>query len=166
MSLYPYPWRQRLRPASFRGATFHVEVDGKASGRRVALHEYPKRDTPYAEDMGRRARRHTIEGYVIMSPRQQDYTQERDALVRALETEGPGTLVHPSIGTEQVVCDQFSCTETRERGGYCAFQMLFIEAGEPGDVQSGSVDTGMNVVQAAGIMEAAAGTAMGKATKP
>jgi prophage DNA circulation protein len=52
------PWRDVLlsQPASFRGVIFHVETGGKSSGRRTVTHEYPKRDDPYAEDMGRVAR--------------------------------------------------------------------------------------------------------------
>ena len=49
------PWRDRLLDASFRGAAFRVEShSAEAAGRRAAVHQYPGRDTPYAEDLGRR----------------------------------------------------------------------------------------------------------------
>ena len=32
---------------------FYVEIASKSGGRRTAFHQFPKRDTPYAEDMGR-----------------------------------------------------------------------------------------------------------------
>lgn len=44
-------WRDRLRDASFRGVPFSVDDDDASFGRRVQLHEYPKRDKPYTEDL-------------------------------------------------------------------------------------------------------------------
>ena len=92
-------WQDRLRPASFRGVEFHVEIGAVASGRRIAQHEFPKRDEPYAEDMGRRIRRHPVTAYFIGF----DYQLGRDDLIVALEEEGPGLLVHPTLGEFHVV---------------------------------------------------------------
>jgi prophage DNA circulation protein len=130
------PWRKALVPASFRGAVFHVETGSHATGRRVALHEYPKRDTPYAEDMGRRAKRFRIEGYVI-GP---NYKTGRDALMQACEQEGGGALIHPTMGTLQVICEAINTTETREWGGYCIFDLSFVEVGSPGNAGT-NIDT-------------------------
>ncbi|MGD9766849.1 MAG: DNA circularization N-terminal domain-containing protein, partial [Pseudolabrys sp.] len=94
-------------------------------GRRGPTFEFPKRDDPYSEDMGRRARRRVITGYVIGD----DYEAQRDALVRACETEGPGTLVHPSWGAMRMKCDVFSMTERRQHGGIATFELTFAEAG-------------------------------------
>lgn len=121
------PWRLRLRLASFNGVEFHVDVDAKSGGRRNALHEFPKRDIPYAEDMGRRARRFSIAAYVI-GP---DYVFEADDLVAELEREGPGLLIHPTMGEDLVNVDTYSRTERRERGGIAEFEITFMEAGEP-----------------------------------
>ena len=46
-------WREDLRPASFRGVPFLVDESHVVIGRRVVLHEYPLRDKPYAEDLGK-----------------------------------------------------------------------------------------------------------------
>jgi prophage DNA circulation protein len=57
------PWRDMLmQQASFRGVVFHVETGARLSGRRTVVHEYPKRNDPYAEDMGRAARRFHFQG--------------------------------------------------------------------------------------------------------
>src|SRR5262245_37060365 len=61
-------WRKRLQMASFKGAPFYVEQQGRSSGRRTVVHEYPKRDMPYAEDMGRHALRYQMTGYLIQAP--------------------------------------------------------------------------------------------------
>lgn len=118
-------WRDTLRPNSFRGVPFNVEEGGLSGGRRIALFEFPKRDDPFPEDMGRRARRFTITGYVV-GP---NYTIERDALIFALEQEGPGILVHQTLGQRLVVAEPFSARESTRRGGMCEIEMTFTEAG-------------------------------------
>jgi prophage DNA circulation protein len=124
------PWRAALQPASFKGAIFFVDIDEKGGGRRLVPHEFPKRDVPYTEDMGRRARRYTIQAYIVSGAENGfDYRPLRDALVLQLEAEGPGPLVHPTMGTDTVEVDTFRVTERRELGGYVEFEMQFIEAG-------------------------------------
>jgi prophage DNA circulation protein len=118
-------WRDRLQPASFRGAQFKVELGARAGGRRVQIHEFPKRDEPYAEDMGRRARAHPITAYLVGS----GYQTARDRLLAELEKEGAGALVHPTLGTFNVVCATYTVIERRERGGYVEFDLQFLEAG-------------------------------------
>lgn len=118
-------WRDRLRPASFRGVEFHVEISARVGGRRIQMHEFPKRDQPYAEDLGRRGRLHPVTAYLIGG----DYVFRRDDLVEALEREGAGALVHPTMGSFNVVCSTYNITERRERGGFCEIECQFMEAG-------------------------------------
>jgi len=123
-------WRANLQPASFRGVPFHVRADAKSGGRRLVPFEYPKKDTPYTEDMGRRVRRFRQAAYIIYSPALcNDYQTARDDLWKALEQEGPGVLVHPLMGVDTVEVDHYSMIETQERGGECVFEIEFIEAG-------------------------------------
>lgn len=130
------PWRLRLQPASYNGVTFHVDVGTRTSGRRKHLHEFPKKNVGYLEDMGRKARRWTVQAYVI-GPNFEDY---RDALIEELEADGNGTLVHPTDGEDTVGVETYSVTERRERGGWAEFEMTFTEAGE--DVSGlGEIDT-------------------------
>jgi len=53
-------WRDRLRKARFRGVEFWVAADETSIGRRVVFHEYPLRDIPCAQDLGRRGRRYEV----------------------------------------------------------------------------------------------------------
>lgn len=137
------PWRLRLlsQQASFRDVMFHVEQGGKSSGRRTVLHEYPKRDLPYAEDMGQHAVRFNFSGYLIYKPLspntpensvRYDYVAQRDRLVEALERADVGRLVHPVFCRNglQVMCERYMMTESRERGGFTAFEMNFVQAGQ------------------------------------
>lgn len=125
-------WRQNLQPASFRSVGFFVRVDAKAGGRRIVEHEFPMQDAPYAEDMGRRARRYKITAYIVYSPSiTPDYQTARNNLINALESDaGPGQLVHPTLGIDMVVVDNFSDTERiQEAGGISEFEIEFLEAG-------------------------------------
>jgi prophage DNA circulation protein len=112
-------------------APFHVDANSRTSGRRVVLHEFPKRDTPYAEDMGRSARRFPVTGYVI-GP---DYQIWRELLVLALEAEGPGLLILPTLLQRDTILVQpreYTVRETRQAGGMAEFEMQFVEAGQAG----------------------------------
>lgn len=125
-------WKLQLQPASFNNVEFHVEVGTRAGGRRIAMHEFPKKDIPYAEDMGRRARQFTVVGYVI-GP---NFGTQRDALIVELDREINGTLVLPtSFDQKTVVCDRYSVTERREQGGYATLDMVFLEAGQDPSTQ-------------------------------
>jgi prophage DNA circulation protein len=123
------PWRDALLPAQYNGAGFYVEAGGPESGRRLVVHEYPKRDAPYAEDMGRRARRFSVRAYCISSSFNPDYRQQRDALRTQLETGGGGSLQLPNLSCGQVTCERYRLTETEKYGGYCVFDISFVEQG-------------------------------------
>lgn len=133
----------RIRPASFRGVAFHVEVGGKTGGRRLAPHEFPKRDEPYTEDMGRKGKSFPITAYLIG----EDWREQRDALTDALDAEGPGLLVHPTLGEFDVCCGPYTAIERREKGGFCEVEIQFLEAG--GDTPFTVVDATQDLVRTA-----------------
>lgn len=120
-------WLERLRPASFRGVPFYVDDESMVVGRRTALHEYPQRDTPWSEDLGRRARSWRVSAFLLGD----DYFDARDALIEALESAGPGQLVLPRFGAMRVTLEG-DCTlsESTREGGYCRIDATFVEAGE------------------------------------
>lgn len=125
------PWRLNLQPASYNGVPFHVDIDTKSGGRRLVPHEFPKRDTPWTEDMGRRVRRFSVVAYIIQSfDNGFDYRPNRDDLIAQLEALGPGTLIHPTLGQDVVEVDEYKITERRELGGYAEFEIQFVEAGQ------------------------------------
>lgn len=127
MSGYIAPWRQALHPASFRGVPFFVKTAQTQVGRRVQIHEYPQRDEAWPEDLGLKADAFTIEA-VVLGP---DYMKARDALIDALKTRGPGTLVHPYYGQRTVtLANPARILEEPDRGGSARFSLDFIEAGE------------------------------------
>lgn len=119
-------WKDNLQPASFRGAAFEVEDAETSSGRRGHLHEYPLQDVPYFEDLGRKGREHSLVGYVI-GP---DYQIAKEALIKALETKGPGELVHPWEGRKTLSVTGFRYRESHREGGMCRFDITYVETGE------------------------------------
>ena len=124
------PWRDKWQQATFRGMLFYVEVGSMAGGRRVALHQYPKRSVPYAEDMGRQGNRFTVQGYLIGPV----YLQLKDNLITALEKDGPGMLRLPTPYQSKdvnVMVMGYTVAEARERGGFCTVEMEFVEYGNP-----------------------------------
>jgi len=119
-------WRDDYRPGAFRGVPFHLETSSSTGGRRTVLNEFPLRDEPMTEDMGRRARKFQL-SMTLIGP---DYMAQRDRLIEALETFGPGTLMHPFRGELLVaVFDDYSCEESTEQGGLARISVTFVEAG-------------------------------------
>lgn len=134
-------WRDQMLSGSFRGAAFLIREARTGFGRRGQVHQFPERDTPYAEDLGRRARSFTVECFVIGA----DYMSARDALMRACEQPGPGTLVHPYLGVRSVVVvEPAEMTESTAEGGLARFEIPFQESG--GEVEpAASTDTAATV---------------------
>lgn len=118
-------WRSRLKLASFRGVSFFAAQRAGEGGRRLVMNEYPDRDDPYVEDLGRRGRVYRFSGYVIGG----DFDKARDALIEACEKAGEATLVHPTYGALTVQCDRYGWTESDEEGGMCRFDFSFFESG-------------------------------------
>jgi prophage DNA circulation protein len=119
-------WKSLLLPASFRGVPFFTENYGGEHGRRWADHEYPGRDVPYAEDMGRSQRVFKLTGYLIGD----NYPAQRTLLVAACELPGAGPLIHPTLGPLLVVCRKIEHYEERTRGRYVNLTLEFAEAGQ------------------------------------
>jgi len=155
------PWRQILlsSPAKFREVIFHVETGNVSGGRRAVVHEYPKRNMPYTEDMGQQAMRWAFSGYLIYRPSNPMYQYhiQRGRLIDALNDNDAGTLVHPVFAPAgvQAVCVGYSMVETRERGGFTQFEMQFVNAGQPGNFIP-KVDTVGKLAEAAANANVAA----------
>jgi len=137
---------RKLIGASFRGVPFYVDTSDRAGGRRTVKHEYPFRDAPFYEDLGRAARTFRIDGYVIGD----DYLAQRDALISACEDEeGPGELIHPYHGTRSAICAQMAVQETRSEGRYAKFSLEFCETPAQAPQPSTVVDASDQVSTAA-----------------
>lgn len=115
-------WMASLWPASYRGVPFWVERDGEAGGRRLVVHEFPKRDDPFVEDMGEKRRDFEITGYLAGDAAD----AEASALVAVCTTQGTGVLVLPEQGPVTVQCNDASRAHERDRMGHVAVTMKFV----------------------------------------
>lgn len=117
---------EQLQPASFRGVPFEVEASGITVGRRTVVHEYPQRDRPYVEDMGRATRNITLQCFVVGS----DYLEQAQALMHELEEPGPGTLIHPWLGEMEVTITSVSELLFDQGLGVASVMITATEAGD------------------------------------
>lgn len=118
--------QDQLRPASFKGVPFFVEEAGLEVGRRTQVHDYPQRDRPFVEDLGRATRVITLTAFVVGD----DYIAQAEKLLGALETKGSGTLVHPWHGTMQATAGIGRVRYSKDGLGFASFELNFTEAGE------------------------------------
>jgi prophage DNA circulation protein len=120
-------WEDSLHEASFRGIAFYYRSVESEVGRRNAIFEFPKKDAPFSEDMGRRARKFRIEIILIGD----NYHLQRDAIRDTLEAPGAGKFVHPFWGAMSVVVDGGArIVESTDHGGMCTIDVTFSESGE------------------------------------
>ncbi len=119
-------WKDRLRPASFRGIAFFIDSSQYTGGRRVAFHEFPDRDNPFPEDLGKVGQTFRVEGHILGDT----YFDTKQQLLEAANKEGPGELVHPYYGTLLVQCGAFSIDEDNREGRIAKISFQFYEAGD------------------------------------
>lgn len=117
-------WLERYKQASFRNVAFFIKSHTVSGGRRLAKHAFPNNDDIAYEDMGRKERKFTLEGYIVGD----DYFEARNNLEEALNSKESGQLIHPYRGTIQVFVDDFTLSETTEEGRVARFSMSFVLA--------------------------------------
>lgn len=119
-------WIDDLRPASFRGVSFFVESHQYVGGRRVTFHEFPDRDIPYPEDLGKVGETFKIDGYLLGD----DIKTQKEKMKAAANAKGPAELVHPYFGNIKVQCGAFGIDEQKSEGRYVKITFQFYEAGD------------------------------------
>lgn len=138
-------WRDQRQPASFRGVPFEVERDSQPAGQRTQVHEYPQRDLPMVEPLGKRTREIKVIAYVAG----EDCLDRRDALLAAIEEPGAGELIHPWHGSLTVSVTDCTYSHDRSSMGVVRFELTFVEGEALPSYPVASAD-------AAGVLSAAA----------
>ncbi|MEN1835487.1 DNA circularization N-terminal domain-containing protein [Pseudomonas lijiangensis] len=136
-------WRDRLMPASFRGIGFFVDTDSVPVGRKGQLHEFPQRDEPYFESLGKESQIYTMEAFLVGD----DCFERRDRLLEALEAKGAGELVHPWLGRMQVQVGGCILKHNRTEGGVVRLSLKFYPD-QPLRFPTSTVNTRRQLVQA------------------
>lgn len=107
---------------SFRGKSFLVSSHQFGSGRRISAHEFPGRDDPFNEDMGRSARSVSFDAHLVGD----DVMAMKLALLDACEQGGVGKLVHPYLGTKNARCASISISENSGEKRYVGISLSFL----------------------------------------
>lgn len=115
-----------MYPSSFRDANFYYKVSNVSAGRKTVIHEYPKKNFRYVEDLGKRLR--TLDMTVVVKGAL--YLVEKQALEDAMTTEGLGILVHPFYGNVTVYPLNYTLVEEDASLGIAQFSLQFAEAEE------------------------------------
>ncbi|HHT3361311.1 TPA: DNA circularization N-terminal domain-containing protein [Citrobacter freundii] len=89
---------ESLRDATFRNVPFYLVDDEGTSGRRAIPRAYPKKEVGWTEDNGAVLTQQQINGKLVGK----NFQKQLEALLRALNTPGPGELVHPWFGIQKV----------------------------------------------------------------
>lgn len=126
-------WRDRLRDASFRGVPFYVESTRREVAPLEADHTIPgQQDAPDAVEvipLGAGPRMHTIDAF-LWGP---EYDRDVAALEAALESPGPGALIHPYRGSMLVVrVGKIFTDHHKDRGGYARIRFTCKETSAEG----------------------------------
>jgi len=150
-------WKDNLQDASLRGIAFKVDSDEATFGRRVQIHEYPNRDKPWAEDLGRATRRFSVQAYLIGD----DFFEQRNRLIEAIEKPGSCTLVHPYYGEMTVVVDDaVRVSHSQNEGRMCRVSFSFVESGELSFPTAG-LATGQKLSSSVSFLDDAISSAFG-----
>lgn len=144
-------WRDELLPASFRGISFLVDRAAVPVGMKGQLHEFPQRDDPYFEQLGRQSQVHALTVWIIGD----DCFERRDKLLEAVQTRGAGELVHPWLGRMQVKAGECEMNHSRREGGLVAFDVVFYPD-KPLQFPVARVNTQQQVVKSSeGLLDSA-----------
>ncbi len=143
-------FHSQVRLSSWRGVPFITLSADTHIGRKKAIHDYPFRDLPWIEDMGRATRKFKVTGFLIGD----DVINQRLSLMQACEKPGPGELLHGTLG--KITVDLLECdfVEKWDEQRYFEVTMQFAQGGQriyPAAVQSTAA-----VVAAAGTAAHAA----------
>lgn len=128
-----------------------MESSDISAGRRIVTHQYPQRDEPFTEDLGRAAREYEISAFVLGD----DCVDQAYAVRDAIEQPGPGTLVHPEFGEVQVIArpgGSMSFSQTRR---IVHFTLTFVEAGLNAFPEMGQATQSQSRAAADGLMSSA-----------
>lgn len=112
-------------PASFKGVSFEAMDTSSEHGRRGAEGEFPFGENTAYADMGRRIRQYSIRARFPNN----GHIASAAALIAAVESRGPGTLVHPTRGIVRVGCKSLKVSDNPlEEQGVTYVDMDFVEA--------------------------------------
>jgi prophage DNA circulation protein len=139
-----------FQKGTFRGLAFVTEGQQANGGRRLVVHEFPQSEDHVVEELGRKAKRFSLDLHI----RGADFIDRANAFEDALDAPGDGMLVHPWRGTMRVSVDDYSRTDSSSDGGITTFSVQFVKSGLPASpapsTDTAAVATGVAATTIAG----------------
>lgn len=120
-------YKDRTRPASWRGLPFEMESADIETGRRGEDIQFPGSDRTLADDAGKAPTKLSFTAW-IAGP---DHDLRAIDLFGAFGQEGFGELVHPIFGSLVGICRTGRMSHSRTEGGVTRVSIDFVESGEP-----------------------------------
>lgn len=112
-----------LLPASWKGISFYVRSEIMTEGgRRVVLHDYPNSSERFVEDLGELPPKFSITAFVTGV----DFLDRADQLERALNEEGSGRLVMPTLGSRVLFAMPYRKDASQREVGEIRFEIPFV----------------------------------------
>lgn len=153
-------WLATLWAASYKGVPFYIDRDDENGSRRIVIHEFPKRDDPFLEDLGEGARYFEGTAYTVGD----DADTAASAMVSVFASQGAGLLVLPTHGPILARCLSFSRERSKDRHGYIGFKVRFCREGA-GSALASVTNLANAVFAAVDTLAGVAGTAFSILTK-
>lgn len=133
--------------ASWRGIPFEITDITDTPSRNIALHQYPYKQFPYAEDLGTAPNIISINGFILGSPIDIESVYDVEPEIKAAfdTSSGPGVLVHPTRGPLNAVLMRAGMSQTASRLGWIGLSLEFVvvdPAGQgPSSINASAVNT-------------------------
>ena len=116
-------WQDDLLDCTYRGVTMDIMGEDLEASRAVVQHGVPYVDGDDVEDVGQEARVFSMRA-VVFGP---NYMFQLRLILSALDTLGPGELVHPIYGSVTVVSGGYKVSHQAERPDYAEVAVRFLE---------------------------------------
>lgn len=117
-------WTNTLLEASFRGVTFNCIRTDDSADRATAEHSYPYVDGADVEDLGRGARKVSIEAIFFGD----DYEQQLKEFIQVLDVAGEGDLTHPVFGMMFVQLNSYRIHHEADNVDQASVSLEFTES--------------------------------------
>ncbi|WP_018300107.1 DNA circularization N-terminal domain-containing protein [Fangia hongkongensis] len=131
-----------LLQGKYNGVDFLFVESSRQDGKKLAVHEYPQRNTRTVTELGNLMPIYSLE--VWTTGDEQTYFERRLNLIKAFKKEGLATFVHPIDGTMKATAKDFTVNEEMSSSGVAKFSVTIIPNTEPDypkSVSSGKSNT-------------------------
>lgn len=116
-------WADTLLDASFRGVPLYVTGENLQVTRALSQHGTPYKDGDSVVDLGSTARKFEVTAVLFGN----SYEDQLRKLLEALDTQGPGELVHPIYGSVNVVAQTWKVVHEGAKPNSVTLVLNFVE---------------------------------------